>query len=108
MCPVRVDILGSTVNQDKKNVRRWDHQAILPSRRNGSTEVEDEGKEKKMNPRPTTMIAARDDPVDWQKLRQSGKAVSRSSVTLQMSCTMQFISKACLEGQFKMQHWGHS
>lgn len=54
------------------------------------------------------MIAARDDPVDGQKLRQSGKAVSRSSVTLQMSCTMQFISKACLEGQFKMQHWGHS
>ena len=53
MCPVRVDILGSTVNQDKENVRRWDHQAILPSSRNGSTEVEDEGKEKKMNPRPT-------------------------------------------------------
>ena len=47
MCPVRVDILGSIVNQDKENGRHWDHQAIILSRRNGrSTKVEDEEEEK--------------------------------------------------------------
>ena len=25
MCPVRVDILGSIVNQDKENGRHWNH-----------------------------------------------------------------------------------
>lgn len=51
----------------------------LGDRRSRSTEEEEE--EKKMfGPEASTMIAARDDP-DGQKLRQSGKAVRRSSVT---------------------------
>lgn len=56
MCPVRVDTLGSIVNQDKENGRHWIHQAITPSRRSGSTKLEDE-EEKMFGSEANTMIA---------------------------------------------------